>query len=88
MNAYNIIMLAVIIFAIFVILYYFMKPDPLAELEMGEQVDPYSLQALTNSVKDYFGEYDKLNVSELNMNKAQSDKVESDKRKFSRARKT
>lgn len=88
MNAYNIIMSAVIIIAIFVVLYYFMKPDPLAELEVSEQIDPFSLQALTVSVKDYFGEYDKLNVSELNMNKAQSDKVESDKRKLSRARKT
>jgi len=88
MTLYNVIMLLIVVLMIVVVVCYFMRPDPLARLDSEEAEDPFCMQSLIFSVRDYLGEYEKLNVQELNMNRAQAMKIDSGKKRYARAKKT
>jgi Type IV secretory pathway, VirB11 components, and related ATPases involved in archaeal flagella biosynthesis len=88
MTIYSVTMTAIVAIAIIGIIYYFLRPDPLADLDADAPLDPFCLDVLINGVKDQFGEFEKLNIAELNLNRLQSAKVENNKRRFSRAKKT
>lgn len=82
MTIYNVIMAVLVITAIVVGLFLFLRPDPLANSEVEEKEDVFSLDYLIHGILHYVDDYQNLNVEELDMNKLNIEKIERDKAKL------
>lgn len=87
MSLYQIIMMVIVIIAIIVVLVTFLKPDPLADLDVEEEVDTFSLDYLVHAMLSYVNEYQNLNVESLDSNKRTIEKIERDQNSINSATK-
>lgn len=85
MTIYNIIMALLVLVAIAGLLAIFLRPDPLAEVELEEEEDQFTLEFLVNALLHYVNDYQNLNVEELDMNKQNIEKIQRDKEKLEAA---
>ena len=75
MSFYSVIMIVFILAGIAGVLIAFLRPDPLADLEVKEEIDIFDLDYLTKSILEYVNDYQNLNVEELDMNKQNIEKI-------------
>lgn len=75
MSFYSVIMIVFILAGIAGVLIAFLRPDPLADLEVKEEIDVFDLGYLIKSTLEYVNDYQNLNVEELDMNKQNIEKI-------------
>ena len=75
MSFYSVIMIVFILAGIAGVLIAFLRPDPLADLEVKEEIDIFDLDYLTKSILEYVNDYQNLNVEELDRNKQNIEKI-------------